>query len=92
MRIAQLLARLKSEASVFIAEETKLQDGTVVYILGMHVSFFPLAPRNIWYTLILQPNCDVVEEEEIEALLRRFWHAEIDIRAWIGTDQSEQAH
>ena len=83
MNIARLLARLKNEASVFVAEERKLSDGTIVYILGTHVSFFPLAPRHIWYALVCEPGKDRIEAEEIEALLRHFWHGEIDIKSWL---------
>jgi hypothetical protein len=90
MQIAQLLARLRNEASVFVAEERRLQDGTVVYILGAHVAFFPLAPRNVWCTLIQQPGFDFVEEEEVESILRRFWHGEIDVQTWINGTQADQ--
>ena len=86
MRITRLLTRLRDEASVFIAEERKLPDGTVVYILGAHLAFYPMAPRNVWYALVSHPEFDFIEEEEVEALLRRFWHSEIDVRKWIEQD------
>ena len=83
MSVAALLARLKNQASVFVAEERKLVDGTIVYILGTHVSFYPLKPRHLWYTLIIEPGQSLVDPDEIEAILRRFWHAEIDVGEWI---------
>ncbi len=83
MNIDRLLARLKTEASVVVEEARHLQDGTIVYILVSNLSFFPLAPRKVWYVLIRKPNQDRLEEEEILALLRRFWHAEIDISSWL---------
>jgi hypothetical protein len=86
MRITRLLARLRDEASVFIAEERKLPDRTVVYILGAHLAFYPMAPRNVWYALVSNPELDFIEEEEVEAILRRFWHSEIDVRKWIEQD------
>lgn len=83
MNLDRLLARLKNDASVFVAEERRLTDGTVIYILGTHVRFFPLAPRHIWYALVVEAGQQFIEQEEIEAILRRFWHAEIDIDSWI---------
>jgi hypothetical protein len=83
MNIDRLLVRLAKEAGVTVAEERRLPDGTIIYILIAHVSFFPHAPRRIWYVLVREPHQDRVEAEEIEALLRRFWHAEIDISSWL---------
>jgi hypothetical protein len=83
MNFDKLLARLREEAGVTVAEERLLPDGTRVYILVTHVSFFPIAPRHIWYALVRDPGQDRLEEEEVEALLRRFWHGEIDITSWL---------
>ena len=83
MNIDRFLARLKNEASVFVAEERRLPDGTIVYILETHASFFPLAPAHLWYTYVRDPGQDRIEEEEIETVLRRFWHGEIDITSWL---------
>jgi hypothetical protein len=83
MNVTALLARLKNEASVFVAEKRDLSDGTVIYILGTHVSFFPHSPQHVWYTLVCEPGQVRVEVEEIEAILRRFWHAEIDVSSWL---------
>ena len=84
MNVVTLLARLKNEASVFLAEKRDLSDGTVIYILGCHVSFYPHTPQRIWYALVCDPGQVYVETEEIEAILRHFWHAEIDIDSWVG--------
>ena len=84
MNISRLLARLKDEASVFVAEERKRADGKIEYILGTHVSFFPHVPKNIWYVLVCDAGQERIEAEEIEAILRRFWHSEIDVDSWLG--------
>jgi hypothetical protein len=83
MNIDRLLVRLRDEASVVVAEEIKLPDGTTVYILQTHVSFFPHTPKHLWYVLVRKPGQDRVEEEEVEVILRRFWHGEIDITSWL---------
>jgi hypothetical protein len=83
VNIDRLLARLHKETGVIVAEERRLPDGTIIYILVAHLGFFPLAPRPIWYALVREPAQDRLEAEEIEALLRRFWHAEIDISSWL---------
>jgi len=83
MNIDRLLAKLRDEANVVVAEERRLPDGTIIYILVARLAFFPLAPRHIWYVLVREPGQDRLEEEEIEALLRRFWHSEIDISSWL---------
>lgn len=82
MNVTDLLARLKNEASVFVAEKRDLSDGTVIYILGTHVTFYPHTPQHLWYTLVCEPGQQRVEAEEVEAILRRFWHAEIDTDGW----------
>ena len=86
MNIDALLARLKNEASVILAEKRELTDGTTIYILETTISFFPNGQRHIWYTLVLDAGQRDVDSEEIEAILRRFWHAEIDIKAWLKTN------
>jgi hypothetical protein len=83
MSVEGLLARLLHEASVFVAEKRSLHDGTVEYILGTHVSFYPQRPRHLWYVLVILPGQTLVDEAEIEAILRRFWHAEIDVSTWV---------
>jgi hypothetical protein len=88
MNISSLLARLKSEASIVISEERKFPDGTVVYILESPVTFFPQAPRHLWYNLVMSPAQTHVDEAEIEAILRHFWHAEIDISTWLESPDS----
>jgi hypothetical protein len=87
MNVATLLARLKSDAGIFVAEKRDLSDGTVIYILSCHISFYPHTPQRIWYTLVCDPGQTYVEVEEIEAMLRHFWHAEIDLDSWLEPPQ-----
>lgn len=81
MNIEKLLARLKNEASVVVGEKRE-RDGTITYILESHVSFFPMGPRHLWYALVVEPGQQRVEQEEINAILRHFWHGEIDSDNW----------
>jgi hypothetical protein len=83
MSISSLLARLKNDASIVVSEERKLPDGTVIYILEAPVTFYPHAPHHLWYNLVVANGQTRVEKEEIEAILRHFWHAEIDIDTWV---------
>jgi hypothetical protein len=82
MNINELLARLK-KLKVDVDEERKLADGRRILILTSLLDFFPLAPHRRWYSLVMEAEQEEVPEEEAEAILRHFWHAEIE---WFKND------
>jgi hypothetical protein len=87
MNISSLLAKLKSEASIVLSEKREFpEEGIIVYILESPVTFFPQASRHLWYNLVVASGQVDVEEEEIEAILRHFWHAEIDVDSWLAEE------
>lgn len=90
MHVKGLLSRLEKEANVTVAQERRYPDGSRELILESHLAFFPRVSEHVWYVLALEPNQDFVEEEEIEAILRRFWHSEIDISSWLENPADEK--
>jgi hypothetical protein len=78
MKIDELLARLE-KLKVKIAERRMLEDGRSIIILTSFLSFFPLKPHHRFYPLVLEKNQTEVDDAEVEAILRHFWHAEIDL-------------
>jgi hypothetical protein len=77
MNLEELLARLKG-IDVKLDEDRRLSDGTRILILTCLLGFFPLAPHHRWYTLVISPNQQDVPQYEVEAILRHFWHGELD--------------
>jgi hypothetical protein len=77
MNLEELLARLKG-IDVTVAEDRRFPDGRRILILTSFLHFFPLAPHHRWYPLVLNSGQDWVDQSEVEALLRHFWHAELD--------------
>ena len=77
MNLEELLARLKG-IDVNLEEERRLADGTRILILTSFLSFFPLMPHHRWYTLVVSSEQQEVAEVEVEAILRHFWHGELD--------------
>lgn len=78
MDLTKLLERLK-ERGISVAEERKLPDGTVIYLLRATLPPFPFGHQEVWYSLVIEPNQITVEREEIDALLRHLWHGAMDI-------------
>jgi hypothetical protein len=74
MNIALLLARL-STTGIYIDEDRKFQDGTRVLILRCKLPTFPMGDQQRWHIFVLEPGQTDVDRKEIEAMLRRFWHA-----------------
>jgi hypothetical protein len=77
MPLPQLLARLEQH-KVTVAEKRILSDGRTVYILVAQLPSFPFGDRkHTWYSLIVEQSQTEIPRDEIEALLRHLWHAEL---------------
>ena len=78
MKLSDLLSKLKNQAGV-TEERRHLADGQTVIILTGRLPAFPFGDRaHAWYTLVLEPGQDEVSPDEVEAILRRFWQAQLD--------------
>jgi hypothetical protein len=77
MPASLLLDKLK-EAEIEVKETRKLSDGTEVKILVGTLPKFPTGERPTWYPLVLLPGQSDIDRREVEALLRHFWHFELD--------------
>jgi hypothetical protein len=73
MNINLLLERLK-ELEIYVQEKREYPDGIRAFIFRAKLPKFPFGDQETWYTLILESGQDVVQREEIAALLRHFWH------------------
>lgn len=77
MKIALLLEKLKSVRE--IQTEKRIQpDGKEVYIFSS-VYPFPRVPEPVWYTIVLEPNQDDIDDREIIAMLRHLWMFQLNI-------------
>lgn len=77
MAISDLLDKLNKE-KITVAETRKLSDETQVIILVGKMPTFPHGERPAWYSLVLAKGVDHVARQEVEALLRHFWHFEAE--------------
>jgi hypothetical protein len=77
--ISALLASLRKQAKVKIAETRQLEDGTEVKILEGKLPLFPHGERPTWYPLVTLPGQDTIDMREAEAILRHFWNAQIQL-------------
>ena len=77
--ISALLASLKKQAKVKVAETRQLENGTEVKILVGTLPVFPHGERPTWYPLVILPGQETIDMREVEAILRHFWNAQIDL-------------
>jgi hypothetical protein len=77
MAVSELLDRLK-KAKITVAETRKLPDETQVIILIGTMPKFPHGERPAWYPIVLRKGQHEVDRREVEALLRHFWHFELE--------------
>lgn len=79
MKLSDLLSKLKNQAGVSEAERRHFADGHTVIILTGRLPAPPFTDRaHVWHALVLDPGQDDVSRDEVEAILRRFWHGELD--------------
>jgi hypothetical protein len=79
MNFNTLLERLKKHG-IRISEVREFEDGRRIYLLVSKLPF-PFSGKEEWYALKRKPGQNRVDVEEIEALLRHLWHAELDFFA-----------
>jgi len=77
MNIDRLLKRLR-KINVFVAEQRSWPDGKRLYVLVSKLPQMPFGDENAYYTLVLEPGEDSVDREEIDTMLRRFWHGSVN--------------
>ena len=80
MKLSDLLSKLE-QIDVQLAERRVLHNGRTVYILTARLPALPFGVGDravAWYPLIVDAGQNVVPREEVEALLRHLWHAEVD--------------
>lgn len=78
MPVNRLLAKL-AKIRVNVAETRTLPDGRTIYVLVAELPAFPFGrQQRVWYPLIIEPQQTDVPREEVEAILRHLWHAEMD--------------
>ena len=78
IEVSALLASLKKEAKVEPTETRTLHDGTRILILVGRLPSLPLGGRVTWYPLVLRKDEETVDRREVEAILRHFWHLELN--------------
>ena len=79
IQISALLASLQKQAKVKVAETRKLDNGIEVKILVGTLPVFPTGERPTWYPLVILPDQETVDMREVEAILRHFWNAQINL-------------
>ena len=77
--ISALLASLQKQAKVKVAETRTLENGTEVKILVGTLPLFPHGERPTWYPLVILPGQETIDMREVEAILRHFWNAQINL-------------
>jgi hypothetical protein len=75
--VSELLDNLKT-VKIEIAETRTLPDETKVIILVGTMPAFPHGSRPAWYPLVLRKGQSEVTRPEAEAILRHFWHFELE--------------
>ena len=79
IQISALLAALQKQAKVKVAETRQLENGMEVKILVGKLPAFPHGERPTWYPLVILPDQDAIDMREVEAILRHFWNAQIQL-------------
>ena len=79
IQISALLASLQKQAKVTVAETRTLENGTQVKILVGTLPVFPHGSRPTWYPLVILPGQELIDMREVEAILRHFWNAQIQL-------------
>lgn len=79
IQISALLSSLQKQAKVKVAETRTLENGTEVKILVGTLPVFPQGQRPTWYPLVILPGQETVDMREVEAILRHFWNAQINL-------------
>jgi hypothetical protein len=78
MNLAKLLHWLEQHKVDAIEDRTHA-DGTRVIILSGRLPF-PIHEReHVWYPLVIRKGQMDVSEWEVETILRRFWHLELEV-------------
>lgn len=91
IQINALLTALQKQAKVKVAETRKLENGMEVRILVGKFPVFPHGERPTWYPLVTLPSQDTVDMREVEAILRHFWNAQINLSPTKATKHSKAA-
>src|SRR5208282_4684070 len=79
IQISALLSSLQKQAKVKVAETRTLENGTEVKILVGTLPIFPHGQRPTWYPLVILPGQETIDMREVEAILRHFWNAQINL-------------
>lgn len=87
--ISALLTTLQKQAKVKVAETRQLDNGIEVKILVGTLPLFPQGERPTWYPLVILPNQSTIDMREVEAILRHFWNAQIQISPTKATKHSK---
>jgi len=78
MNIEKLLHWLEQHHIHAIEDRTQADGSRVVMLSGSLP--FPIHDReHVWYPLVIKPGQMDVSESEVAAILRRFWHLELEL-------------
>jgi len=91
IQISALLTSLQRQAKVKVAETRTLENGTEVKILVGTLPVFPHGERPTWYPLVILPEQETIDMREVEAILRHFWNAQINLSPIKATKHSKAA-
>lgn len=79
MNLADLRAWLANHG-ITVAETRQLASGQTFYIFTSSLPAFPFGHnKQAWYPLAVDQAQTFIPREEIEALLRHFWFAQLEI-------------
>ena len=78
MKLALLLEKLKKEGVALQLQTFDHQSRATTYMLTGTLPTFPHGARPVWYPLIVPDGKDEVPVHEVRAVLRHFWHSELE--------------